>query len=60
MREIPRQWRMRAENWVPGGKLERPHRNDLCESKEEVQSEEKRREAGCLKKAMLQASPEAQ
>ena len=60
VREIPRQWRMRAENWAPGGKLERPRRDDPCESKEQVQSEEKRREAGCLKEATLQASPEAQ
>lgn len=34
--------------------------HDPCESKEQVQSEEKRREAGCLKRAMLQANPEAQ
>ena len=42
-----------------GGNPERPCRDDPCESKEQVQSE-KRREAGCLKRAMLQANPEAQ
>ena len=60
VREIHRQRRMRAEKWVPRGDPEKACRDDPCESKRQVQSEEKRREAGCLKEATLQASPEAQ
>ena len=60
VREIHRQWRMRAENWVPGGDPEKPCRDDPCESKRQVQSEEKRREAGRLEMTELQANPVAQ
>ena len=48
MREVHRQRKMRAETWVAGGDPEKPCRDDPCESKRQVQSEEKRREAGRL------------
>ena len=48
VREVHRQRKMRAENWVAGGDPEKPCRDDPCESKRQVQSEEKRREAGRL------------
>lgn len=59
VREIHRQRRMRAENWVAGGDPEKPCRDDPCESKRQVQSEEKRREAGRLETTELQANPVA-
>ena len=48
VREIHRQRRMRVEKWVPRGDPEKACRDDPCESKRQVQSEEKRREAGRL------------